>query len=515
MNLWRLTCLLLVFYHLGCPVRGFATDGSRKATTVSEAKRPNVLLILCDDLGYADVRFNAAHFGVTTDAVTPHLDQLAQEGVMFTQAYVSHPFCGPSRMALLSGRMPHRFGGQKNLPNHSLELLDYNDKGIPESEVLISTVLQQSGYRTGCVGKWHLGYKRPFHPNERGFDQFYGFLGGGHIYYPSLSDKVEPKLNDYQYFLERNGQSIRSPEGAYLTDTLTDEAVDFIRNNDADQPFFLYLAYNAPHSPLQGKTEDLKALFPNHEPSNPNNGVDYRDYGKRQNYVAMMFAVDRGVSRLREALKDPNQDGDSSDSITNDTLIVFLSDNGGKTLQAGINAPLKDDKGSTHEGGIRVPMLMVWPGELKPGSVFPHPVTALDFYPTFAALAGAAVPTGKALDGKDVWQDLKSGNDPHDKDTLFWLRHHGGGNEVAIRKGNLKAYRKQFGKWQVFDVENDVSESQDIANERLEFLTQRIGEGAEWSSTLASPEWHDTGAGRKSWIENQMPRYERTFQIRQ
>ncbi|KLU01925.1 N-acetylgalactosamine 6-sulfate sulfatase (GALNS) [Rhodopirellula islandica] len=510
----RLTCLFWLACGWTFPMVGSVIHGFAEETPRLPAKRPNILLILCDDLGYADVGFNAAHFGVQTDVVTPHLDQLANEGVMFTQAYVSHPFCGPSRMALLSGRMPHCFGGQKNLPNESLDLLDYNDKGIPETEVLISSVLQQAGYRTGGVGKWHLGCKRPYHPNQRGFDQFYGFLGGGHLYYPSVSDKIEPKVNDYQYLLERNGQSIESPEGAYLTDTLTDEAVEFIASNDADQPFFLYLAYNAPHSPLQGKTEDLKALFPDHEPSNPGNGVDFRDYDKRQNYVAMMYAVDRGVLRLKQTLKDPNQDGDSSDSIAADTLIVFLSDNGGKILQAANNAPLKDDKGSTHEGGIRVPMLIVWPGHLEPGTVFPHPVTALDFYPTFAGLADAAVPVGKVLDGNDVWQDLTSGNNPHAHDTLFWLRHHGGGNEVAIRNGDWKAYRKQFGKWQVHNVVEDAAESNDLASTNREFLKRRVHEGADWSKTLVSPEWHDTAAGRKSWIENGMPKFEQTFQLR-
>ncbi len=220
-------------------------------TSLAIAERPNIVLILCDDLGYADVGFNAKHFGVETDVVTPNIDRLARRGTIFSQAYVPHPFCGPSRMGLLSGRMPHCFGGQKNLPDVAKNLEDYNEKGIPESETLISTVMQQAGYRTACIGKWHLGDAKPFHPNTRGFDHFFGFLGGGHQYYPSITDKVEPKINDYQYFLQRNGKDTLSPEGAYLTDMLSDEAVDFIRNDaEQGQPFFLYLAYNAPHSPL-------------------------------------------------------------------------------------------------------------------------------------------------------------------------------------------------------------------------------------------------------------------------
>lgn len=479
------------------------------------SERPNIVLILCDDLGYADVGFNAKYFGVETDVVTPNLDRMASEGTIFSQAYVAHPFCGPSRMALLSGRMPHCFGGQKNLPDAAKDLADYNEKGIPVSETLISSVLQKANYQTGCIGKWHLGDSKPFHPNTRGFDEFYGFLGGGHQYYPSVTDKVEPKINDYQYFLQRNGKDELSPEGAYLTDMLTDEAVSFVKGNASkDKPFFLYLAYNSPHSPLQGKTEDLKFLFPDSTPANSGNGVDYRDYEGRQNYVAMVYAVDRGVARLAETLNDPNGDGDRADSIMDNTLIVFLSDNGGKILQAGNNAPLQDDKGSTHEGGIRVPMFMHWPGHVPAGKIFEHPVLALDFYPTFAGLADAKIPEEKQLDGKGIWKEVLGGQNPHADETIFWLRHHGGGNEVAIRNGNLKAYRKMLGAWQVFNLANDVGESRNIAKENNDFLNQRVAEGAVWGKTHVDPRWHDTQAGLDSWIKNAMPKYDLTFKRR-
>ncbi len=483
-----------------------AADGS---------SRPNILFILCDDLGYADVGFNAKHFGVDTDVVTPNLDAMAKNGTIFPQAYVAHPFCGPSRMALLAGRMPHCFGGQKNLPDAAKNLEDYNEKGIPVTETLISTVLQDAGYRTACFGKWHLGDAQPFHPNQRGFDEFYGFLGGGHQYFPSITDKVDPKINDYQYFLQRNGKDEISPEGAYLTDMLTDEAVKFMTQSASrGQPFFTYLAYNAPHSPLQGKTEDLQHLYPNHPPENPANGVDFRDFEKRQNYVAMMYAVDRGLAKITSVLSDPNQDGSEADSIMDNTLIVFLSDNGGKILQAGNNAPLQDDKGSTHEGGIRVPMFMHWPGKIDAGGVFDHPVLALDLYPTLAGLANAPIPKNKQLDGKNIWDDLQAGRDPHEQETIFWLRHHGGGNEVAIRNGDLKAYRKNGGKWKVFDVTQNPGETDDVAKQNPEFLNSRIQEGAEWATTHQDPQWHDTANGLQSWIKNQMPKYDSTFRMR-
>ncbi|MDF1858945.1 MAG: sulfatase-like hydrolase/transferase [Verrucomicrobiales bacterium] len=484
-------------------------------SSANAGAKPNILLIFLDDLGYADVGFNADLFGVETDVVTPNIDALARKGTIFKQAYVAHPFCGPSRMALLSGRMPHCYGGQKNLPDVAKNLEDYNDRGLPETETMMSTVLKESGYFTGCIGKWHVGASKPFHPNTRGFDEFYGFVGGGHQYYPYLTDKVEPKINDYQYFLERNGEEIHSPEGAYITDTFTKEAIDFIgKGVEKEKPFFLYLAYNAPHSPLHGKTEDLQHLYPDHKPANPGNGINYQDYEKRQNYVAMMYAVDRGMEQIMTALEDPNGDGDTTDSIVDNTLIVFMSDNGGKILQAASNAPLQDDKGSTLEGGIRVPMFMHWPGKVPSGEVFDHPVLALDLYPTFAGLAGASVPPGKVLDGKNIWSDFLAGKDPRPDEPVFWLRHHGRGNEVAIRRGNLKAYRKQFGAWKVFDVTSDFDESEDLAKANKDVLKTMVNDGREWSKTLTDPQWHDTAAGLKSWIENGMPKWEETFQMR-
>lgn len=506
-SLWHPIAALLVAWF------AFAASEQLLANEAA-SPRPNIVLILCDDLGYADVGFNAKHFGIDTDVVTPHIDALAKQGMIFTQAYVAHPFCGPSRMGLLSGRMPHCFGGQSNLPDVARNVRDFNQKGIPTSETLFSRVLQRSGYRTACVGKWHLGDSKPFHPLTRGFDEFFGFLGGGHQYYPSISDKVEPKVNDYQFFLQRNFDDVRSPEGAYLTDILSDEATGFVQQaSEQHSPFFLYLAYNAPHSPLQGKTEDLQTLFPDHIPSSPSNGVDFRDYEPRQNYVAMVYAVDRGIGQLVTTLHDPNGDGDTADSIADNTLIVFLSDNGGKTLQAGNNAPLLDDKGSTHEGGIRVPMFMHWPGYVPAAATFDHPVLALDFYPTFAGLAGSSLPPEKVLDGRNIWPDILANRDPHADDTLFWLRHHGVGNEVAIRRGALKAYRKNFGPWQVFDVESDVGESTNVAHSHTAFLSDAVAEGEAWSETHLEPQWHDTETSLQTWLDNQMPMYEKTFRL--
>ncbi|MDF1823639.1 MAG: sulfatase-like hydrolase/transferase [Verrucomicrobiales bacterium] len=485
------------------------------AQSESSPTTPNIVLIFLDDLGYADVGFNAELFGVETDVVTPNIDALATGGTIFKQAYVAHPFCGPSRMALLSGRMPHTFGGQKNLPDVAKNLEGYNERGLPETEIMMSTVLQDAGYYTGCIGKWHIGSSKPFHPNSRGFDEFYGFTGGGHHYYPSLTDKVEPKVNDYQFFLEKNGEDIMSPDGVYLTDTLTEEAINFMKTGiQKEEPFFLYLAYNAPHSPLHGKTEDLQYLYPDHEPATPGNGVNFQDYERRQNYVAMIYAVDRGMKSIVDTLNDPDGDGDSSDTVMDNTLIVFMSDNGGKIRQGASNAPLQDDKGSTLEGGIRVPMFMHWPDQVPGGHVFEHPVLSLDLYPTFAGLANADIPEGKTLDGKDIWNDLLNGQNPRGDEPVFWLRHHGVGNEVSIRQGNLKAYRKIFGAWRIYDLSADLTETTDLAGENLELLDYLLGKGYEWSQNLIDPQWHDTAAGKKNWEEKGMPNWKKTFSRR-
>lgn len=215
-----------------------------------------------------------------------------------------------------------------------------------------------------------------------------------------------------------------------------------------------------------------------------------------------------------KTLRDPNQDGDTSESIENNTLIVFLSDNGGKILQAANNAPLQDDKGSTHEGGIRVPMFMHWPGNIPSGTVYDHPVLALDLYPTFAGLAKATVLKDKKLDGMNIWTDLLANKNPRPDAPMFWLRHHGGGNEVSIRRGNLKAYKKNFGAWKVFDVTKDPGEKTDLAKPHSDQLNSLVEDGLIWSKSHQEPQWHDTAKGLQTWKEKNMPQYERTFQRR-
>ncbi len=456
----------------------------------AEAPRPNIVVVMCDDLGYADVGFNGS-----TDIKTPALDQLANEGMKFTSAYVIHPFCGPSRAGLMVGRYPHKIGAQFNLPPNSETI----GKGIDLNEKYISSVLQDAGYYTGAIGKWHLGSVEAFHPNNRGFDEYYGFLGGGHKYFPEEYRVIYEKqkkagkkvIFEYLLPLERNGKEVQETE--YITDALSREAVQFVKEGaKKDDPFFLYLAYNAPHVPLEAKEEDM-ALF-----------ADIKDQDRRT-YAGMVYAVDRGVKQLVDALKQTGE--------YDNTLIVFLSDNGGKVSKGANNYPLKEGKGSTHEGGYRVPMFFHWPDQLQKGQVFEHPILAIDFYPTFAKLAGASIPENKKLDGLDIWDDIKAGENPHDDDMIYCLRHRVGYTDVGVRLNEWKALKVNQEPWKLFNIVEDMSEDLDLSDTHPEILKALVIEAEQWSQTHQQPHWfHDKATGI-DWRDDNMPQFEKTFQL--
>ena len=457
--------------------------------------RPNFIIILCDDLGYADVGFNNSE-----DIRTPQLDRLAHGGMIFTSGYVAHPFCGPSRMSLMAGRYSHEFGGPFNLPISSDGPEEYYKHGIPESEKLISNELQDAGYFTGAIGKWHMGMTGPYHPNNRGFDEYYGFLGGGHRYFPSqfmpaykrrlaAGDEV---INEYLIPLEHNGEQVDEKE--YITDALSREAVNFVHLADRqDKPFFLYLAYNAPHSPLEAKEEDL-ALY------------SHISDQKRRIYAAMVHAVDRGVGRLVEALEETG--------AYENTLIVFFSDNGGKESLGADNGPLLEGKGSTAEGGIRVPMFFHYPARLEAGQVYRHPVTALDLYPTFAALARAEISEDKILSGKNIWPALQSGRAARPGEMIYALRHRKGFHDVGGRIDRWKIHRLYQGPWKLFNIEEDIGETQDLSNQYPEQVESMVARLEQWSRTHTEPKWFHIRQEGREWHEADMPRFDETFLLK-
>lgn len=478
------TRILAVLLFVGC-------NAFLNVPAATADDRPNIVLIMCDDLGYADVGFSGA-----TDIKTPSLDQLARAGTICTSGYVVHPFCGPSRMGMMAGRYPHAFGAPFNLPPSALNIEEYKSKGIPVEEVLISKVLQDAGYFTGIAGKWHMGFTPEYHPNVRGFDDFYGFLGGGHDYFPERYRGIFERqkktgkevFNEYIVPLEHNGKRVDETE--YMTDALSREGARFINEaSKKETPFFLFVSYNAPHTPLQAKEEDL-AVY-----------ADIRDE-KRRTYAAMVHAVDRGVGEVVEAL---NSTGEMKD-----TLIVFLSDNGGKTGAGANNGPLKRGKGSVYEGGIRVPMFFHWPNHVPAGQKFDWPVSAIDFYPTFAALGNASIPDDKSLDGKNIWDGLVTGEDPRDGEMLFSMRHHAAFSNVGIRQDNWKA--TCVGKrWALYDVAADPGEDADLGKQNSEQLDKMIDAAQAWSQQHTQPHWFHSTKARDKWNEMGMPNPDAIF----
>lgn len=338
--------------------------------------KPNLLVILADDLGYADVGFNGGK-----DIVTPHIDSIAKHGVRCSNGYVSAPMCAPSRCGLLTGRYQQRFGYEANNDEPGI--------GLPLTETTMAQRLQVAGYVTAAVGKWHLGSEAQFHPLSRGFAEFFGFLPGAAPYLPKPGGKS---------ILLRNWEPAQHTR--YLTDQFGDEAVAFTERHRAE-PWFLYLAFNAPHTPLEASPEYLARVT--HIPEGP-----------RRTYAAMVTALDDNVGRLMAALRETGQE--------ERTLIVFLSDNGGQTTiggRAGNNAPLSGEKGDVLEGGIRVPFALQWKGMLPEGQIFDAPVITLDLLPTFVAAAGVLPHPDWKLDGLNLLPLLTGQTKPAPR-SLYW-----------------------------------------------------------------------------------------------
>lgn len=393
------------------------------------------MLIVADDLGYADVGFNGCE-----DIPTPHIDRIADEGARFGAGYVTAAVCAPSRAGFITGRHQDRFGCSINPTVDPSQL-----NGIPADERNIAELLAPAGYTSMAVGKWHLGTHPSEAPRVRGFDEFYGFLTGGHVYFPEQLDlndlsEVRRKWGWYRTKLLHNGERVGTDQ--YLTDELSKRAAEFIEREAGRGPFFLYLAYNAPHTPLQALEQDL-ARF------------DHISDPDRRTYAAMVGAMDRGIGWVLDAIEQRG--------IDDDTLVVFLSDNGGASNNASRNDPLRGHKGSAFEGGLRVPFAMRWPRVIPEGLDYPHPVSSLDIAATFVAAAGdmaqAAVRETHPLDGVDLMPHLNDPGLPPPHAALFWRWH--GRDSWAARDATGKLIVGRRGA-QTYAIEQDVSESEDL-----------------------------------------------------
>lgn len=445
------------------------TDAPRPA-----GDKPNFILIVADDLGFADLGFNGS-----TQIKTPYIDQLARTGVIFTEGYVSSPVCSPSRAGLMTGINQVSFGHDNNLggpePGFDPEYL-----GLPLTQRTIADHLKSSGYTSGLIGKWHLGYEPHFHPLKRGFDEFWGYTGGGHDYFTSA-----PDAGRYKAPLESN---FKDPAPiTYLTDDKGDECVAFIERH-RDDPFFLFASFNAPHTPMQATEEDL-ALY------------SYIADNKRRTYAAMVHRLDVNVGKIMDAVREQG--------LSDNTLIVFISDNGGPTdSNASLNAPYNGQKGILLEGGIHVPFVMHWPGTLPAGKVYRETVTALDIAPTFIELAGATSPLEETtFDGVNLLPHLLGDNPDPPHQQLTWRFT----ISAAIREGDWKLIRLPDRLPLLYHLSSDASEQEDLALKHLDktkALLQKLG---KWDVGLPHPVFLE-GA---MWKKRQLGLYDRTYQLRQ
>jgi len=405
---------------------------------------PNILVILADDLGYADLGVQGC-----PDVPTPNLDSLARNGIRFTNGYASSPICGPTRAGFLTGRYQERFGFEQN----PLVPPTANPQcGLPLSEVTIAERLQERGYTTAIVGKWHLGYDPVFHPQRRGFDEFFGFLEGGS---PYLAEG-EP------LWLFRGTQ--RVAEYDYLTDAFAREASAFIMRH-RHKPFFLYLSFNAVHTPMQATAKYLDRFS------------SIAD-AERRTFAAMLSALDDGVGQVLATLRQLG--------LEENTLVFFLSDNGGPTTRnTSRNHPLRGLKGQVYEGGIRVPFLAQWKGHLPEGRTYDQPVISLDIAATALAAAGWSHAAGGELDGVDLRPYLCGlvSDPPHGQ--LFWRF----GAQWAMREGQWKMLQILGHPPALYNLTNDIGESTNLAQKHPERLKKLQAVYNNWNEQLPEPLW--------------------------
>tara|TARA_R110002126_G_scaffold72364_1_gene180903 strand:+ start:71343 stop:72740 length:1398 start_codon:yes stop_codon:yes gene_type:complete len=427
-----------------------------------ETKKPNVIIILTDDQGYGDVGFNG-----NKQLKTPNLDQLAKNGVIFTNGYVSYAVCGPSRAGIITGRYQDKFGYSRN----PLFAPKDGSLGLPLEEETIAESLKSGGYKTMAIGKWHLGTHESQRPLKRGFDEFFGFLSGGHKYFPEQLNRnnlseVGSQFDAYNTKLLKN--NIRVDEKEYLTDAFSREAVNFI-DKQKKKPFFLYLAYNAPHAPLQA-TEKYLSRYPNIKNE------------KRRTYAAMVSAVDDGVGLILEKLKELK--------IEENTMVFFLSDNGGNENKGSYNGQLRKGKGSLYEGGIRVPFAMQWKGKIPAGMFYENPIISLDIFATAASYAQVS-PKNK-LDGVNLIPFLTREDKRIPHEALYWRMFDK--QSFAIRKNNIKLIKNNKGEIGLYNLSSDLSEKSVLKDSIMFKELQKLHKA--WNSLNINPIFDGLGQNK-------------------
>ncbi len=446
--------LSAVFFMVGCifSVGVFAENTPSK---------PNIVFIISDDAGYADFGFQGSQL-----MKTPNLDGLAAEGVRLTQGYVTDATCGPSRAGLMTGKYQQRFGYEEiNVPGFMSQnsALDGDDMGLPLEQKTMANYLKDLGYSTGAFGKWHLGNADRFHPLKRGFDEFYGFRGGHRSFfeYKNLTElEKDPIFLDKR--IERGFGDYQEPKG-YVTDVLGDEAVSFIQRHK-DQPFFVYLAFNAVHTPMDAKAEDLRQ-FPLLS-------------GTKKELAAMTLAMDRAVGKVLVSLTELG--------LAENTIVVFTNDNGGPSNHnASNNFPLSGTKSNFLEGGIRVPFVVRWPAKLPKNTVYNYPVSTFDLLPSFYVAGGGKVQSAFGWDGVDIMPHLSGLNKARPHQELFWKKE----SRAVYRDGDWKLIRHPDRPAELYLLSKDVGEQHNLASKYPQRLEKMYKKLFAWEMTLERPLW--------------------------
>jgi arylsulfatase A-like enzyme len=418
---------------------------------IENTQPPNILLILADDLGFEDLGFQGSK-----DIKSPHLDKLAANSIRFTDGHTTASVCSPSRAGLMTGRYQQRFGHEANTPPYP--------NGMDLNEVTIAQRLKSLGYRTAAIGKWHLGDTDEQYPTQRGFDTFYGLREGSRSYF--YDAKKSDKAGNH-HAIEKNGRQVKFD--GYLTDVLGDQAINFIEQ-PSDKPFFVYLSFTAPHGPLQATEEDLERF-------------KHIEDKRRRTYAAMVWAMDRAIGNVLDHLEKTKQ--------LDNTIVWFLSDNGGATNNASSNLPLAGHKGIKFEGGIRVPFIMQWKARFPKGRVDDRMVSAMDILPTSVAAAGGSIePSPKderPPDGVNLLPYLtgKKVGVPHDK--LYWHKLW----FSAMRDGSWKLIYVQDYGYALYNLDDDLSEKTNLANQHPERVQSMSKDLNAWKSEMAEPLWRE------------------------
>lgn len=474
-------------------------SGPAQAGARDFKKQPNVILIVADDLGYNDITLNGG--GIANGAVpTPHINRIAQEGVNFRTSYSGNATCAPSRAAMMTGRYPTRFGfeftptpkqfmqviGMQKVPGSQLgpiyhpereaDLIPYENMGLPTTEITLAKLMKSVDYHTVHIGKWHLGDAPQFRSYAHGFDEALSFMHGASMYLDEKDPQVVNAKQDFDlidrflwashsFGIRFNGGEIFKPK-SYVTDYLTDEALKAIAANK-HRPFFMYLAYNAPHTPLQATREDYDAL------------PQIKDHTTRV-YAAMIRSLDRNIGRVLQSLKDQGLD--------ENTLVIFTSDNGGAHYVGidHLNDPYRGWKATFFEGGIRVPLFMRWPARLRQGQTLDEPVSHFDIFSTTAAAVGAALPADRALDGVNLlpFADRQASGRPHE--TLFWRTD----SYRVVREHDWKLQVTENPKkhW-LYNLATDPLEKNNLAAKEPERVKALAGKIVDFNKTQVKPLW--------------------------